>query len=86
MHPAESSSSTYGLVVLLLLLPTPPRGDAVTVGYMPESDYMRRTCTSLIVCPHRRTRVRIAHQRAAHPTNFSYKFERHYIISLSVVN
>ena len=55
MHPAESSSSTYGLVVLLLLLPTPPRGDAVTVGYMPESDYMRRTCTSLIVCPHRRT-------------------------------
>ena len=40
MHPAESSSSSYGLVVLLLLLPTPPRGDAVTVGYMPESDYM----------------------------------------------
>ena len=65
MHPAESSSSSYGLVVLLLLLPTPPRGDAVTVGYMPESDYMRRTCTSLIVCPHRRTRVRIAHQKAS---------------------
>ena len=30
---AVSSSSSYGLVVHLPLLPTPPRGDAVTVGY-----------------------------------------------------
>ena len=35
-RPAESSSSSYGLVVHLLLLPTPPRGDAVTFGYRPE--------------------------------------------------
>ena len=31
--PAESSSFTYGPTVRLPLLPTPPRGDAVTLGY-----------------------------------------------------
>jgi hypothetical protein len=31
--PAESSSSSCGLPVRLRLLPTPPRGDAVTFGY-----------------------------------------------------
>ena len=31
--PAESSSFTYGPTVRLRLLPTPPRGDAVTFGY-----------------------------------------------------
>ena len=36
-HRAESSSSSYGLVVHLLLLPTSPHGDAVTVGYRLES-------------------------------------------------
>ena len=30
---AESSSLSYGLVFHLQLLPTPPRGDAVTIGY-----------------------------------------------------
>src|SRR5208337_104413 len=34
---AESSSSSYGLPVRLALLPTPPRGDAVTVGYRTET-------------------------------------------------
>ena len=39
---------SYGLVVLLQLLPTPPRGDAVTFRYRPESEYLKRTFTSLI--------------------------------------
>ena len=34
---AESSSCHYGLPVRLALLPTPPRGDAVTVGYRTET-------------------------------------------------
>ena len=29
-----------------MLLPTPPRGDAVTLGYRPENVYLERTCTS----------------------------------------
>ena len=32
-HKAETSFSAYGLVIHLQLLPTPPRGDAVTFGY-----------------------------------------------------
>ena len=32
-HPAESSSSSYGLHVRLRLLPTPPHDEAVTLGY-----------------------------------------------------
>ena len=44
---AESRSSSYGPVVHLPLLPTPPRGDAVTFGYRPESVCLKRTCTSL---------------------------------------
>src|SRR5208282_3119252 len=31
--PAESGSSSYGLSVRLQLLPTPPRGDAVTFDF-----------------------------------------------------
>ena len=34
-------------IVHLLLLPTPPHGDAVAVGYRPESVYLERTSTSL---------------------------------------
>ena len=40
-QPAESSSSTYGLVVHLQLLPTPPRGDAVTFGYRVQTQLRR---------------------------------------------
>jgi hypothetical protein len=54
-RPAESSSSSYGLVFHLLLLPTLPRGNAVTFGYGPESVCPKRTCTSLTVCACRRT-------------------------------
>ena len=32
-NPAETGSSSYGLPVHLLLLPTPPHGDAVTFGF-----------------------------------------------------
>ncbi|MCK9335877.1 MAG: hypothetical protein M0Q99_11270, partial [Candidatus Cloacimonetes bacterium] len=32
-NPAESSSSSYGLVVRFRLLSTPPHGDAVTFSY-----------------------------------------------------
>lgn len=36
--PAESGSSSYGPPVRLRLLPTPPRGDAVTFGYGAVAD------------------------------------------------
>ena len=55
VHYAESCSSSYGLVVHLPLLPTPPRGDAVTVGYRPEKVCLKRTCTSSTRCTRRRT-------------------------------
>ena len=54
-HLAESSSSSYGLVVHLPLLSTPPRGGAVTVGYRPESAYLKRTRTALTLHTLRRT-------------------------------
>src|SRR5436309_519554 len=57
-HPAESRSSSYGLVHHLRLLPTPPRGGAVIVSFRPESVCLERTCTSLDVCAWRRTRSR----------------------------
>ena len=59
-HPAETGSLSYGLVVHLLLLPTPPRGDAVTVGYRPEKVYLEMTCTSLIKYARRRTSSRLS--------------------------
>ena len=45
----------YGLVVHLPLFPTPPRGDAVTFGYRPESVYLKRTFTSLTYHTYRHT-------------------------------
>jgi hypothetical protein len=45
----ESSSSSYGLVFRLLLLPTPPHGDAVAFGYGPESVCPEGTFTSLTI-------------------------------------
>ena len=44
---AESSSLTYGWIVRLLLLPTPPHDDAVAVGYRPENVYLEGTYTPL---------------------------------------
>ncbi len=44
---AESSSLSYGWIVRLLLLPTPPRGDAVAVGYRPENACLKGTFTPL---------------------------------------
>ena len=37
------------------MLPTPPRGDAVSVRYRPENVYLKRTRTSLFLFTHRRT-------------------------------
>src|SRR5258708_27139863 len=45
----------YGLVVRLRLSPTPPRGDAVPVGYRGARRTPARTCTSLIQRTYRRT-------------------------------
>src|SRR5262249_13218595 len=59
-RPAESSSLSYGWIVHLLLLPTSPRGDAVAVGYRPESVCLERTFTSLIMCAFRRTADRLS--------------------------
>ena len=47
LHAAESGSSSCGLPVRLRLLSTPPRGDAVTFGYMCRDIHMGWTCTSL---------------------------------------
>ena len=44
---AESSSSSYGLVVHLLQLSTSPHGDAVAVGFRPERVCLEGTCTPL---------------------------------------
>jgi len=54
-HQAESRSSSCGLIVHLLLLPTPPRGDAVAVGYRPESVCLEGTSTLLNAYAFRRT-------------------------------
>ena len=53
--PAESSSSSYGRVVHLPLLPTPPHGDAVRVGYRPESVCLKGTYTPQTTRALRRT-------------------------------
>jgi hypothetical protein len=55
--PKRVRLSIYGLFLHLLLLPTPPRGDAVTFGYRPECVYLKRTCTSPTRYVHRRTRL-----------------------------
>jgi hypothetical protein len=37
------------------MLPTPPRGDAVPIGYKPESVYLKRTYTFLTKHTYKRT-------------------------------
>jgi hypothetical protein len=54
---AESSSSTYGWIVRLLLLPTPPRDDAVAVGYRPENVCLEGTFTPLFSTTQQRALV-----------------------------
>src|SRR6516164_4491369 len=54
-HPAETGSSSYGLLVRLQLLPTPPRGDAVTLSYAWRDYHAAGTCTLLTQRPHGRT-------------------------------
>jgi hypothetical protein len=54
-RPAESRSLSYGPMVHLQLLSTPPRGDAVTFGYRPESVYLKGTRTPRIGYTLRRT-------------------------------
>ena len=70
LTPAESSSvpslmgkASYGLVVDLLLLPTPSRDDAVAVGYRFTLN-LERTSTSPTKCALRRT----VRQRSCHLT------------------
>ena len=45
LGPAETGSSSCGLLVHLPLLSTSPRGDAVTFSYRPESACLKRTST-----------------------------------------
>ncbi len=49
--------SSYGPMVHLRLLSTPPRGDAVTFSFRPESACLKGTCTPLIQYTFRRTRA-----------------------------
>lgn len=59
-HLAESRSSSYGPESHLPLLRTPPRGDALSFGYRPESACLKRTLTSLSMHARRRTERRSA--------------------------
>src|SRR6516225_7623344 len=54
-HPAEAGSLSYRLLVRLQLLPTPPRGDAVTLSYAWRDYHAAGTCTLLTRRPHERT-------------------------------
>ena len=64
-HAAETGSSSYGLSVRLRLLSTPPRGDAVTFGYMRCDLPWLRTYTLLAKRTHERTESRqLAQQRS----------------------
>ena len=55
-RPAESRWSSYGPMVHLQLLSTPPHGDAVTFSFRPESACLKGTCTPRIEYTCRRTR------------------------------
>jgi len=55
LRTAESSSLSYGLILHLPLLRTPPRGDALSFSYRPESACLTRTLTSLTLHARRRT-------------------------------
>jgi hypothetical protein len=52
----ETGSSSYGLVLCLGLLSTPPHDDAVTFGYRPMKPRPERTFTSKYCCAFRRTK------------------------------
>ena len=54
-HPAETGSSSYRLLFRLQLLPTPPRGDAVTLSYTWRDHHAAGTLTLLARRPHGRT-------------------------------
>jgi hypothetical protein len=58
-HPAETGSSSYGLSVRLLLLSTPPRGDAVTFDFRRRDRHLAGTYTPPTKRPHGRTTARI---------------------------
>ena len=62
---AESSSSSYGLVIHLLLLSTTHCCAAVAFGYRPESVYLERTSTSLTAHAFRRTIALLTECRAS---------------------
>ena len=55
LGPAETGSSSCGLLVHLPLLSTSPRGDAVTFSYRPECACLKRTCISPTKHAYRRT-------------------------------
>ena len=56
-RPAESRSSSYGPMVHLRLLSTPPHGDAVSFSYRPENACLEGTFTLLIEHTLRRTSI-----------------------------
>src|SRR5262249_51557775 len=55
LPPDRIEFVSYGLDVRLQLLPTPPHGDAVALGFGPESVCPERTFTSLTIAPFGRT-------------------------------
>src|SRR6516165_1649570 len=64
-HPAETGSSSYGLLFRLRLLPTPPRGDAVSFSYSWRNHHDAGTLTLLTTRPHGRTAAGILARRVA---------------------
>ena len=53
----------YGLTFRRWLLPTPPRGDAVTFGYRRWTFHLKKTCTSLTSHTLNRTLRCLRHRR-----------------------
>ena len=53
--PGRIEFVSYGPAVRLTLLSTPPRGDAVALGFRPECVCLKRTFTVLQACACRRT-------------------------------
>jgi len=73
---AESCSSSYGLIVRLPLLLTPPLGDAITVDYRPESACLKWTLTTPITYTRRRTRRRAYSRRPLTPPYVRFRIRR----------
>src|SRR6516164_8605308 len=75
-HPAETGSSSYGLLFRLRLLPTPPRGDAVSFSYSWRDHHDAGTLTLLTTRPHGRTTAGVSPARRCTPRALGASHDR----------